>query len=269
MTTILVATDFSANAHWATDYARQLACELNVRLVILHAYPSPITNSPDRMTPIETGQYGEALQQLSQLRSQMLRSIGSPFDISVVARPGSPSDCLADEAATQKADLLIMGIVGDEPVKARQLGSLSFDMIPHTQVPMLLVPPGATYTKPQTMVLAIDLSQPIDALVIDTVGQFAHRLKASLDIVCMEDVPSDLQKNAAQQLRSLFRHQSHTFRFLSGYDVALTLDTYLSQHKADLLILLPKPHNWLRLWLLESDTQKVARLASVPVLAAI
>lgn len=39
--------------------------------------------------------------------------------------------------------------------------------------------------------------------------------------------------------------------------------------KADLLMLLPKPHSRLRTWLLESVTQKAARLATVSVLAAV
>ncbi len=38
MTTILVATNFSASAHWATDYALNLAGLLQLRLVVVHAY---------------------------------------------------------------------------------------------------------------------------------------------------------------------------------------------------------------------------------------
>ena len=37
MTTILVAADFLANAHWATDYALQLASQLTARLVVIHS----------------------------------------------------------------------------------------------------------------------------------------------------------------------------------------------------------------------------------------
>ena len=37
MTTILVAANFLANAHWATDYALQLASQLTARLVVIHS----------------------------------------------------------------------------------------------------------------------------------------------------------------------------------------------------------------------------------------
>lgn len=269
MTTILVATDFSASAHWATDYALELACQLRLHLIVIHAYDGDLGNSPDRITPATDGKYKQALDRLSQLRNQMLGATNHLNDISIVARPGTPMVILVDEATKQNADLLVMGLVGDEPVKARQLGSLDTDMIPHTSVPMLLVPPGAVYQKPQTMVLAIDLSGSIDALAIDMAQRFAQRLQTTLDVICIEYKPNELQQRAARHIRYLLRHQPHTFSFIPGFDVALALETYLTRHKADLLILLPKPHSRLRTWLLESNTQEVARLASLPLLAAV
>lgn len=269
MTTILVATDFSASAHWATDYALKLACQLQLRLIVIHVYEVETANSPNRLTQFDTDNYEQALSRLSQLRDQMLQTTNHLVTISVVARPGSPADMLIDEAVQQHVDLLIMGLVGDEPVKARQLGSLATALIPRTLVPILLVPPGAIFRKPQIMILAIDLSQSIDSLAVDIALRFAHLLHSTLDVVCVEDEPDELQQKAASHFRDLLRHQPHTFNFIPGYDVALALETYLSQYKADWLILLPKPHSRLRTWLLESDTQEVARLATLPVLAAV
>lgn len=269
MTTILVATDFSVNAHWATDYALELARQLRVRLVVVHAYDLPSNRSPDRMTPQDDGSYELVMKQLNQLRNRLLQAADKSVEIFIVARPGVQAAILVDEAARQHADLLVMGIVGDEPVKARKLGSLATEMIPQTHVPMLLVPPGTLYQKPQNMVLAVDLAQPIDALAIDTVLRFTHLLQVSLDVVCIEDEPDMTQQKAARQIRDLLRNQPHTFSYLPGYDVALALETYVDRHKADLIILLPKPHNRLRTLLLESVTQEVARLATIPVLAAV
>ncbi|RYF65455.1 MAG: universal stress protein [Cytophagaceae bacterium] len=271
MTTILVATDFSFGAHWATDYALELARHLHTRLVLVHAY-APLPNdapAQEWLTSTAEAQHFRALHQLNQLSEQMTQLTDGFVDITVVARPGSPNASVVEEAASQNADLLVMGIAGDEPQLARELGSLATDMIPRTHVPMLLIPPGAQFQKPQNMVLAVDLSQPIDALAIDTVLRFTALLDVSLDVVCIDDEPTEPQRKAAQKIRDLLRHQPHTFSFLPGYDVSLALETYFNQHKADLIILLPKPHNKLRTYLLESVTQEVARLATIPVLAAV
>lgn len=269
MKTILVATDFSANAHWATDYALELARQLQVRLVLIHVYDLPANGYPDRMAPTDNGQYEQVLNKLSRLRNYLLGRTNFPVDISIVARPGSVVAGIVDEAASQQADLLVMGLVGDEPLKARQLGSLATDMIPHTRVPMLLVPPGVVFRKPQTIILAVDLSGPIDAISINMAQRFARLLQTTLDVVCVEDEPDESHQEATRHIRNLLRHQPHTFSFIPGYDIALALEDYLTQHKADLIILLPKPHSRLRTLLIESNTQEVARLATIPVLAAV
>ncbi|WP_020602032.1 universal stress protein [Spirosoma spitsbergense] len=271
MNTILVATDFSANAHWATDYALELARQLHARLVLIHAYePIPnLTMPPDLMATESTRQYEQTMGQLSILRNKMLDATNWPVDISVVARPGSLSDCIVEEAASLQADLLVMGVAGNDPLKARQLGSLALKMIPRTKVPMLLVPPGAAYQKPKIIVLAIDLSNPIDALALASAKWFAQLLAVKLDVICMEDEPDETLQKAAAGISVLLADQPHTVHFLAGNDLSDVLNEYTLTHQTDMIMLLPKPHNWLRTALLESDTQEVVRLTTIPVLAAV
>lgn len=150
MTTTLVSTDFSASAHWATDYAPELAKQLNTRSVAVHAYdplPNAFSDGSDATTG---GACFLAIRQLNRIHARMISVTKGSVDVSVVAWPGSPVVSLVDEAAKQQADLLVMSLVGDEPVKARQLDSLVTAMIPHTSVAMLLAPLGAVFTNPGT-----------------------------------------------------------------------------------------------------------------------
>jgi nucleotide-binding universal stress UspA family protein len=271
MNTILVATDFSANAHWATDYALELARQLHARLVLIHAYEAipNLTMPPDLMATESAKQYEQAMKQLAVLRNFLLGATNWPVDITVVARPGSPTDCIAEEAANLPADLLVMGVAGEASPTARQLGSMALKMIPHTKVPILLVPPGAAYQTPKTIVLAIDLSSPVDALALASAKRFAQLLGVKLDVICMADEPDEALRKAAAGVSILLADQSHTVRFLAGNDLSDVLNEYTQTHQTDLIMLLPKPHNWLRTALLESDTQEVARLTTIPVLAAV
>ena len=271
MKTILVATNFSANSHWATDYALELARQFRARLVLIHTYePFPDHTVPlDGMGTESARQYEQAFGQLTVLRNDLLDATNSPVNISVVARPGSPATCIIEEAASQRADLLVMGVAGDDSPKARQLGSLALDMIPHTRVPMLLVPPGAAYHIPETVVLAIDLASPIDTLALARAKQFAQLLSVKLDLICMADEPDEPLREAAAGVSILLAGQSHTVHFLPGNDLSDVLNEYTRTHQTDLIMLLPKPHNWLRVALMETDTQEVARLTTIPVLAAV
>lgn len=271
MTTILVATDFPANAHWAMIYALELARQLKGRLVLVHAYTPflNVTMSPNRMNPKTQEQHKQALQQLSLQQAQLLELTNSPVAISVVARPGSPTHCIMTEAADQKADLLVMGLAGDEPLKAQKLGSLATDMILHTTVPMLLVPPGATYHKPQKIVLAVNLSKPVDVAALSKAKHVAQLLDARLDVLCMEDEPDESLRKAAERVKKILAAQWHTIHFLSGNNLSVALEHYLAGHLIDLIMLLPRSHSRLRTFWLESNTQGVARSTTVPVLSVV
>lgn len=134
---------------------------------------------------------------------------------------------------------------------------------------MLLVPPGATYHKPQHMVLAVDLSKPVDAHALLEAKRFSQLENATLDVICREDEPDAPLRKTAKEVYTLLADQLRTFRFWPGYDLAGLVADYVAEYETDLIMLLPKPHNWFSTWLLESNTQEVARLATVPALAVI
>jgi len=271
MKTILLPTDFSPSAHWASDYAIQLALFANARLVLLHIYDPLVAMGLDGdwLGRETQKQYDQAIRQLGDLRSRLVHQAKGDVMVSVVARSGLRASVIEEEVVNQQADLLVMGLVGDEPRRAREEGSLATDLIPRTQVPMLLIPPGSRFQTPRNIVLALDLAQPLNLLALNTARQFARLFGATLDMICVEDEPGPDLQQAAVHVRSLLQNDPHTFQFLSGYDLPLALDAYFADHRADLIMLLPKPHSWLRTLLLESVTQETARVASIPVLAAV
>ena len=87
----------------------------------------------------------------------------------------------------------------------------------------------------------------------------------------MEDEPDETLRKAAEQVKKLLVTQRHTvtIHFLSGNNLSVALEDYLVEHRADLIMLLPKPHSRLRTFWLESDTQEVSRSATVPVLSVV
>lgn len=260
MKTIVLAIDFSEGADQAADYALTLTQQLHARLVIVHAYGQR-TDAPAGLNPTPT--------RLERLRKRLAHSTIDQVDISVLAMYGEPRACINEVVAGQRADLLIMALADDRPYTARFLGSLPTDMIPQTSVSMLILPPGVYDTAVKTVVLALDLSEPIDAVALGHAKEFVQTLGASLAIICMDDDPDHRQREAAQHIRGLFDGFPHTFGFWPGNDLTTTFDNYMATHPTDLIMLLPKHHSRLSLWLMESVTQQVARQAVVPVLAVV
>ena len=260
MKTIVLATDFTEGADQAADYALSLTQQLHARLVIVHAYEQ-LAHVPTSSVPIPT--------RLERVRERLAHSSKDSVAISVVAKYGEPRACIEAFVAEQQADLLIMALADDRPYTARFLGSLPTDMIPQTSVSMLIMPPGVQNTAVKTVVLALNLSETVDAVLLGQAKEFVAQIGSSLNIICMNDEPDDQQQQAAQRIQGLFEGLPHTFSFWPGNDLTTTLDNYMATHPTDLIMLLPRYHSRLRLWLMESVSQQVARQAVVPVLAIV
>ncbi len=261
MKTIVLATDFTDSTAQVADYALALARQLHARLVIVHAYER-FANGP-------TDVVSTTADPLEQIREQLIHTSQGSVDVSVVARYGEPRACIEAVVAEQQADLLVMALADNRPYTARFMGSLSTTMIPQTLVSMLILPPGSSCKPIETVVLALDLSAPINAVVLGHAKEFLLQLGATAHILCMDDDPDPQQREAAQSIQGLFDGLPNTFSFRPGYDLTSTLDEYLMTHPADLIMLLPNYHSRLNIWLMESVTQQVARQSVVPVLAFI
>lgn len=261
MKTFVLATDFTDGAAQAADYALALAGQLNARLIIVHAYEQSAIDAIADFMPIPA--------RLERIKERLMQVSKGSVTISVMARYGEPRACIEAVVAEEQADLLIMALADERPYTARFLGSLPTDMIPQTAVSMLILAPGIQYKAPKTVVLAVDLSEPVDALALGKAKAFMQQLGVHLTIVCMNDDPDAQQKEAAIRIQGLFEGIPHIFSFLSGSDLTTTLDEYFTTHPADLIMMLPKRHNRLAVWLMESVTQQVARQAVVPVLAIV
>ena len=260
MKTIVLATDFTDTATQVAEYALALTGQLDARLVLVHAYGEIGEATPELVsTPTRLEQIREQLSQVSK----------GKVDVSVFAKQGEPRAVIEAAVAEQQADLLIMALADNRPYTARFMGSLPTEMIPQTVVSMLILPPGSDYESIKTVVLALDLSKPVDDLVLEKAKAFVQQLGATLAIICMDDDPNQQRQEAAQHIRELFDGVPHTVSFLPGNDLTTTLDNYITAHPAELIMMLPQHHNPLAIWLSESVTQQVARQATVPVLAIV
>ena len=258
--TFVLATDFTDSNAQIADYALALAGQFQARLVIVHAYEETISG------PTESDAIPASLK---RARKRLMQTSKGSVDVSIVAKYGEPRTCIEAVVAEEKADLLIMALADDRPYTARILGSLPTEMIPQTTVPMLILPPGIEPEPIKTVVLAVDLSESIDALVLGRAKAFVQALGATLAIICMDDEPDPQRQKAAQRIGELFDGLPHTFSFQPGNDLATTLDDYITTYPTDLIMMLPRHQSRLAIWLMESVTQQVARQSIIPVLAII
>lgn len=273
MKTIVLATDFSASALHAAHFAAQLANDQKATLILVHAYQAwPDNPAKTGDFPLSVNASREASETtLEHMAHDLGKAFGTYRPIRYVVQEGHAGAVIRAVTESEQADLLVMATSGTAPQSARLMGSLATEMIGETTVPLLLIPAERTYSGLKKVVLGIDLTSPPNATVLATALEFTRTLGSTLNVLCISDKlddPKTLEQIA--HLKNLMgQHQySLTIEARDGdtYDLLLA---FAHHHQADLIMMLPQVHNWLVSLFSEGETQRLARLTDIPVLAVI
>jgi nucleotide-binding universal stress UspA family protein len=136
--TILVATDFSAEATRAVAYATRLAKQANAKLIVIHAVEWPFGDAvtTGAVAALRRNLESSARDELSRLLTRP-RSGGS--DAQAVVAVGKASAAIIAAARARGADLIVMGISGRGATDAALLGSTTHQVIREGTWPVLTV----------------------------------------------------------------------------------------------------------------------------------
>ena len=142
--TIVVATDFSANASLALDRASELARDHGARIVIVHAMtmkPSPL-GGPDLMdVPPD---FEEQVRDASMKRLNELVESVSRDGVEAAAEldDGHAPQTIVAVAERTEADLIVIGTRGTTGFQHLLLGSVAEEVVREAHCPVLTVHPG-------------------------------------------------------------------------------------------------------------------------------
>jgi nucleotide-binding universal stress UspA family protein len=128
---ILVPTDFSSGSLDALDYAEELARVLDATLLLLHVERVPVAGSKagERAHAAAAEHLGKVVEELAHhgLRVEMR------------LREGAPDEEIADVAASEHVDLIVMGTRGRTGVAHALLGSIAERVVRTSPCPVLTV----------------------------------------------------------------------------------------------------------------------------------
>lgn len=145
MSRVLIAVDFSDCGRAALDAGSRLALDLRSDIVLVHAFPEPM--SPALATGLGyqelfqhyagQAELVEALR-LTQEWAEKARKEGLHVD--VVARSAKPADLILEAANRDDVAMLVLGTHGRTGFRKLVLGSVAQDVIRRARKPTLVVP---------------------------------------------------------------------------------------------------------------------------------
>ncbi len=175
---VLAATDFSATADAALDWAVELARQQGARVELIHAVtvpPSMPGFTPSTGLDFEADLRRGAETRLAETASR-LREKGA--EVAAFLAPGTPSQVIVDRAEKVSAKAIVIGTRGLTGLRHLLLGSTTQRVVHGARCPVLTVHPGdlGKHRAIRTILVPTDFSRDAD-LAIRT----AHELLAPLE----------------------------------------------------------------------------------------
>ena len=191
MNTILVPTDFSANAYNAARYAIAMAADLNAAEIILYNTFQPyVSEDPELGLPLQTDV--EEFKKISeQGLAKMIAALQNETPASIQLKYESEynivTNGIIDACKAYNADLIIMGIaVTENKLEETLFGSSAVDVSKHSEIPVIIVPLEAKYSRVQKILLAVDLKNQLQITPVTAIKKMLDTTKAQLDILHIE-----------------------------------------------------------------------------------
>lgn len=137
MKNILLATDFSQNAHMAAIHAAGLARYTGARLIIFHALdPLPLRGDMEEVSYPASEE--EVQDKLDALAAELYGLFG--ISITRLLKPGIVGEEILSLAEKTGADLLLIGLRGTGMQQEGLPGSITAGLLAKSSVPLVCIP---------------------------------------------------------------------------------------------------------------------------------
>ncbi|MEQ1587513.1 MAG: universal stress protein [Cyclobacteriaceae bacterium] len=272
MKTILIPTDFSANANNALEYAAEISHHAGASLHLLHVY-TPIVSRSNIISALITDEVEdakkEALDKLHIFRSTLeseYPGISCKTSVSV----GEAVEEILNATKAINADLIIMGTLGASNLARTLFGSNTASVIEKSACPVLCVPAECTFKVPKRILFSTNFSYDDIQGVIKLVS-IARPFKSEImvghiDTSTEEDAEEASMQKFVKEVELATNYPKFTQKIVSDHNVSMGLDLIIQEYEVDLVALSTHKRNFFEKFYNPSLTKKISLYSSIPIL---
>ena len=264
MKRILVPTDFSPNAEKALNFAVQIAKKAGAEIFLIHATES--SNEP------------EALAAAKERLVLTVNSISETEQVKITSGVIADSSVngILDAIAEYRADLVLMGTVGNTGFNERIFGSRTAVVIGKSPVPVLAIPLLSEWKEPEKILVAVNRFEGTDVL-LKPVMRLATLFKAVIQLTIFTDTDDDYVedfklhemkiKNFRDELKEKYPNLEFNTVHLAGLHFRKSLQDWIDSNKIDMLVMLTHRRTLIGSVFNSSMTKKMSYHTNIPLLA--
>ncbi|HXO76241.1 MAG TPA: universal stress protein [Puia sp.] len=246
MKKILVATDFSACATNAMEYAMELARVLRYEVCALHAIGSfeGIFNNTYNALYIEDYHNSKKEALIKWAATFTARDNFSGVTVSTNCEVGSVSGVITKYIETNPVELLVMGTMGSTGI-AGLFGSNASTMVEKTKTPTLIVPLESKFSTNPVITLATDFAVSLSAEDVNALNELILALGSTrLNVVNIVEGTAWKTNEAGEAgLKQLVPHAELDFKYIQEDSTTGGIINFIATSETDILCLVKRHHN--------------------------
>lgn len=268
MKTIIVPINFSEVSINAAYYAVEMADQTKAAIILMHVLTLPlgISESPQLFDRYET----EAVERsMKQLKDQLEFYVRDRVPIISYITTGNFLDATQALLKTTDPFAIVMGSNVINETAAFFIGSYIFTVAHNVDCPLIVVPPKVTYNAIKNVGLACDLKNMPAYLPLNNIEDLLEKFKVSLEVLY---ISKPGEENGEGVISGTKFMRDNLARFNPEIsigmfpEVAIGITELISTHHIDLLMVIPKKHEFPQNIFHKSITNKIIHNPNIPIM---
>jgi nucleotide-binding universal stress UspA family protein len=271
MKTIIVPTDFSPIADNAMRFAADMAANINAPLMLVHVYYIPVGlgelpvafSSGDEMKKFSE-------EKLAERKSAIEKIHGNKIKIYSEARMGTVVDQISELCNSIHPFAVVMGTRGAGKLERTLFGSSTLTAIKHLQVPVMIIPPDASFKPVKKIGLACDFKDVVTTTPEKEIHNVLKAFNAELHILNVDYKNQHFKPETPEQsflLHNMLVDMNPVYHWLEKENIEEGLNEFATKNNIDILIIIPKKHHLLEGLFHKSQSKEMVFHAQVPVMS--
>lgn len=272
MKTIIVPTDFSPVAINAMNYAVNLALAIDASIHLLHVFQIPVSydNTDIPLPMIDITELEQIHQdRINELKTQVEQNSSGRIKVEAIVKPGDLIDYLKELSESLQPFAVVMGTKGAGFVERLLVGSSTLAAIRHLPVPVLVVPPNASFHGIQRIGFACDFKKVAERTPVAPIKEWVNTFKAEFHILNVDEKDKNVRDTAGESvvLHGLLDDLNPRYAYVDNPEVEKGISSFAEEKKLDVLIVIPRKHRLLEALFQKSHTKNLAFHSHIPILS--
>lgn len=259
-------------------YGIKFARRINAELIVLNVFKVEVDNdiTEEKYSRLKKQNWFKAYNEICKYNKYYLEDHAkTTTDLKIKFNYRFVNGIFMNEikhiAREEDVDLIVLPISDGKEFNKRQLKIIRDNIFEKNRTSLLVVPFGCEYRSIKNIVFAIDLKQLNNyQQYIHDVVSYARTFDSNIHFIHISsrEKAEDLSKSDTHRMlmQIIHKNERHTFKSLHGKKVIDSVNQYVAESNADILVVIKQQHFFLESIFHESLSNEVSLNSKVPVL---